>query len=1368
MIPNPDTAASIAALRSSGAAEGDIVGMVERITDDEISGWALSRSGRTVHIAVRVQGETLPANAVWIHRPDVSAAFGLGDWVVGFSIQTAELAGVAVARRRANRAAVEVLASGIPLPQASTLKRREAGARDFNIDDVALFTVRGWCRTSSGEPPDLEVRCNGQPLDCPVMYAARHDIPDAFGFDLDIPGYIWSQDAGEEYRCIEFASGGQVLHSQPLILARENVVGWITDVTRLPESPKRQYAMLSALEHVRYAGLLGELDEETQKLLRNFARWMRLEEFLYANVEPREKELSQRPEESAGTLIVWKALRALNARLLEKGGSVLPHVRAVLQTLRGASDAREHFLKATIALLCRSDEFAQMRELMDLSSLQSLEGQENLWALSVSLAALAADGHLTRVAEVMWRMPKELPNGWLNTECVRFAVVQTSRLEANGEANFMEAEKVRQAFIKLLDAMAGDWFSRLHDCQLVDALLEVLAHVDRYTDYHRRDIIRAAIRLYGLNPYFWTSWSSRQGYSRIPELRLAHEAWRTFASALDNRSLAPADRLQAILDGARFFRAYQNAEVPIFTREAVIQALPALNLTMSQAGRYLIEDLIDADWSEMLRIAAAPLGEANRLTAEIPQIEMRLLNVLREMSRPERSPFYAVQIEAAECLERCRQAAREAVEQLPERLIELESRACALTSWQGGYLAADLLASGYVLAIDAQVDGEALLMRLQAVIRKNLLETKQDWYFAAPVQAALARLHGLPMEPILAAFLHEIGEESSARFVEQPLPFVPAQPVLKMTAQGWPGDTLVVVYSCRKYLDSRVQAIRETWIADLQRRGVPYVVVVGDGDDTLSGDLLALNVSDRYEDLPKKTLKLLEWIYRNTDAQYVLKIDDDCYLDVDRYFDTLSYRKHFYYGRIIRRAVGGTNRVWHQPKSQSVHGRLGIDKSPDPSIYADGGGGYCLSRMAIRKLLDARESRAGRRLIACSFMEDKLVGDLLALSRINPSDEDYESYQRRKTFAEAVPVGMYDNTFFAGALSPTKVVHLDTERHLPFARSKATDKELWPKKIWPTCWAPALRGNSNQLELLSDAGKALELTEAAIIVVSVVRNEMLMLPHFLAHYRGMGVRCFAIVDNCSDDGSREYLLEQPDVIVYSADTDYKQSHYGVVWQQAILGNLCLGKWAVIADADELLVYEGCESRSLGEFVAALEAEDATGVRVDMVDMYPFGELAEADLSKQPPFEAAPWFDRKPVLPWLLSGGFYSNSTTVVSGLRHRLATVAAPHAFTSQKYPLLRYQPWVRLSQGLHDAAGLRVSAQPAWFAHFKYHAGFAEKVKTEVLRGQHFEGAEEYRRYAAMLRDGRGRFGKEGLSVKHEGSASFVQFVPHRKEHGG
>ena len=50
-----------------------------------------------------------------------------------------------------------------------------------------------------------------------------------------------------------------------------------------------------------------------------------------------------------------------------------------------------------------------------------------------------------------------------------------------------------------------------------------------------------------------------------------------------------------------------------------------------------------------------------------------------------------------------------------------------------------------------------------------------------------------------------------------------------------------------------------------------------------------------------------------------------------------------------------------------------------------------------------------------------------------------------------------------------------------------------------------------------------------ILLFSTLRNERIRLPYFLRYYRNLGVNHFLIVDNDSDDGSREYLQAQPDV-----------------------------------------------------------------------------------------------------------------------------------------------------------------------------------------------------------------------------------------------
>ena len=71
-----------------------------------------------------------------------------------------------------------------------------------------------------------------------------------------------------------------------------------------------------------------------------------------------------------------------------------------------------------------------------------------------------------------------------------------------------------------------------------------------------------------------------------------------------------------------------------------------------------------------------------------------------------------------------------------------------------------------------------------------------------------------------------------------------------------------------------------------------------------------------------------------------------------------------------------------------------------------------------------------------------------------------------------------------------------------------------------------------------------------VLVVGCLRNEMLRLPAFLEHYRRLGVSRFLLVDNGSDDGSRELLLAQPDVTVFHTDQSYAESGCGIAWHTA--------------------------------------------------------------------------------------------------------------------------------------------------------------------------------------------------------------------------
>jgi hypothetical protein len=304
--------------------------------------------------------------------------------------------------------------------------------------------------------------------------------------------------------------------------------------------------------------------------------------------------------------------------------------------------------------------------------------------------------------------------------------------------------------------------------------------------------------------------------------------------------------------------------------------------------------------------------------------------------------------------------------------------------------------------------------------------------------------------------------------------------------------------------------------------------------------------------------------------------------------------------------------------------------------------------------------------------------------------------------------------------------------------------------LWPTTAAaePERARGGNRLRLASGPDRLRRVDEASFLVVCVVRDERHMLAHFLAHHRALGATAFIVVDNLSTDGTREFLQAQPDVVIYEADTDYRDSHFGVAWQQAVLAAHAPGKWALLVDADELLLYPGCERTPLPALLDRLEAAGHDAARTLMIDMYPEGPLSAVDFARDEPAAAAGWFDRAPLLRWHVGGGLYSNAPTWLSALRHRLIPHSPPNAFTAQKTALLRWRPWLRLSEGLHYVAGASPAPQPLFLGHYKYHAGFREKVLREVERKQHFDAASEYAHYLGLVAEPDASLYEPGTSV--------------------
>ena len=1359
----------------------EIVGCVEYVRNNAIVGWVLSMSGATIDLHVQVNGEEFLCEVERFERPDIAEKYGNGARMCGFSLIPLDADCEVVEAMHEGAGCVEVVGNGVSLQWAfeeALFQDVDDGSKEVctrsllrsYLDSVNEFSIAGWGVRNDGSPCDISVVVNGTKIDCPVVRMDRNDVSRSLGlqtkdagFKVILPGYMWELKDADGVCRVEVYADGQPVTNQTILLKADEVVKWVAGVLESGDVNDEVLSLL-AVEHVKYCGVYHELGDGVRDGLLEVATRNQLADFLME--ERGNNYFKDAPDERIETIVLRSAMRELNDLLANHNGEIYPLIKNVYKKhgLRGV--AKEWYLNLAVQMTCASGEFERLWELTDFKYLYEFESSKKPHQLALLLPVLVCSGDVSRAAMAMRMIAKHLNKSWLPCECLSYSLRYVRSLEVERSIDIREAEEFRSAFVCVLDGFKGEWFSRLHDNELVSSMAFIVSESELYTDYHKREMVVAAIRHYGLSPVFWQDELLPLPSHVNSEFERAEKAWMTVKNIFKCKTLSISVDVMTAFDALDYFSGRGNVEAMTFMRELVLKLLADSDSVQADILSRITKKMTSPGAQDVLRIAAYPISDSYKESVNADLNAMDVHGSLRDMAGYRKSAVYDMQRNASHYLRYmyesmvCEKNDGSSLI-VDECLKELQRKCGLLGTWQGMFLGADLLISGYLIASLHGVKPTSVLMNAGEMIRRGLLESKREMCIPAPICSVVGRMVSIENDHNLKCFANEvrtlITEKYGAKYDEL---------LTKVfdygcgeNALGWPEDTMVVIDVFGGDGDSKIKSVRDTWIKELSSRHIPYVFVVGGESESLDGDILTLGVGEGCESRAQKTLKTIGWVVANTNAQYVVKIDVECYLDVERFFSALSYRKYHYYGRIVNAGHGGLNRTWHCDLSTSEYAAKSIDKSPANSAFASGSVAYSLSRFAMQNLLEVANNNRGKQLIAVSFSEDKLVGDLLAIKNIHPCDEDFDAYIGDSCGSGIVVGGERYSAFYPGISSPAVVSRCTREVSLKDVDEYKCSNELWPKKIWPTFLKPSIKQNHNQLELLTDKDVLKQLLQHELVVVSVVRNEMVLLPQFLNHYRDMGVKCFIFVDNCSDDGTREFLVSQTDAIVYASDTEYKHSHYGVSWQQAVLGNHCVGKWVLLADADEFLVYENSESVPLTGFVEDIESAGDDGVLIYMIDMYPYGDLDDASFEKGNVFDVAKYFDKDALIELRFGGGMYSNSRNFVNGLRHRLAP-SRINAYVSQKYALFKYQPWIRLSEGVHYTANMTVSKTHAFFAHFKYHAGFKEKVELEVRRKQHFNGAEEYHKYASMIAELSGGFGVVGVSEKYVDSNSFVRIA--------
>jgi hypothetical protein len=283
------------------------------------------------------------------------------------------------------------------------------------------------------------------------------------------------------------------------------------------------------------------------------------------------------------------------------------------------------------------------------------------------------------------------------------------------------------------------------------------------------------------------------------------------------------------------------------------------------------------------------------------------------------------------------------------------------------------------------------------------------------------------------------------------------------------------------------------------------------------------------------------------------------------------------------------------------------------------------------------------------------------------------------------------------------------------------------------------------------------------LLMTMGRDENTRLPYFLKYYRNLGIDHFLVVDNLSDPPMADVLAGEKDVSLWTTDESYADTRFGVDWMNAILGRYASGHWTLTVDLDEFFVYPFMEHRSYGELLSFLNDLEKPSLFTLLVDMYPVGPIASADVPVgESPLDFAPYFDKL---------GYYAiksshEDTYTRGGPRLRAFNPGNLDAAPAlNKTPLVKWHERYTYHLSTHVAypmflnhAHKKHHDPTGALLHFKFVSSFRQKVDFAIHHKNHYDDSKEYQKYLDALQQSENYSLYSPVSMKYEGTESLIK----------
>ena len=250
----------------------------------------------------------------------------------------------------------------------------------------------------------------------------------------------------------------------------------------------------------------------------------------------------------------------------------------------------------------------------------------------------------------------------------------------------------------------------------------------------------------------------------------------------------------------------------------------------------------------------------------------------------------------------------------------------------------------------------------------------------------------------------------------------------------------------------------------------------------------------------------------------------------------------------------------------------------------------------------------------------------------------------------------------------------------------------------------------------------------APIVTLCVKNDIRRIQMLVDHYRKLGVVKFAILDNESNDGTFEWMLNQPDIDLYQCSSSY-QTFVKEGWINRLISYYGFDRWYIVTDSDELVVYQDMENNSISNLTLRLDKLGIKRVKALTLDTYKESPLCKESANIRNDYR---WIDSDSYYETYRNAGAY-RVKRFIGGPRYRLMNSAV----LLDKHPLVYWEQGTISDNAHYQFPHSLIDDAPCLLGilHYKFLDTDIKEYRKRASKNSSFAGnGELYRQYMVFF----------------------------------